>query len=179
MLERHGERGAREALDRCLLLYFGQVTGGLAELARQDPLTGLLHHRSFHDLVAHELARAQRYRGRLALVLLDLDHFKVTNDTEGHQEGDRLLRAFGRALAQTARETDAVGRLGGDEFAALLLQADLTSAGAFLARLHAAMPAELSVSAGTATLSDGCIGPEQLFGLADRRLYESKTARAA
>ena len=179
VLERHGERGARETLDHCLLLYFGQVTGGLAELARRDPLTGLLHHRAFHDLVGRELARAQRYRGRLALVLLDLDHFKVTNDTEGHQEGDRLLRAFGRALAQTVRETDAVGRLGGDEFGALLLQADESSAGAFLDRLHEGIPAELSVSAGAATLADGCVGPEQLFGLADRRLYESKTARAA
>ena len=179
VLERHGERGAREALDHCLLLYFGQVTGGLAELARRDPLTGLLHHRAFHDLVGRELTRAQRYRGRLALVLLDLDHFKVTNDTEGHQEGDRLLRAFGRALAQTARETDAVGRLGGDEFGALLLQADQGSAGAFLHRLQEGIPAELSVSAGTATLADGCVGPEKLFGLADRRLYESKTARAA
>lgn len=179
VLERHGERGARERLDHCLLLYFGQVTGGLAELARRDPLTGLLHHRAFHDLVGRELARAQRYRGRLALVLLDLDHFKVTNDTEGHQEGDRLLRAFGRALAQTVRETDAVGRLGGDEFGALLLQADQSSAGAFLDRLHEGMPAELSVSAGAATLADGCVGPDQLFGLADRRLYESKTARAA
>jgi diguanylate cyclase (GGDEF)-like protein len=179
VLERHGERGAREALDHCLLLYFGQVTGGLAELARRDPLTGLLHHRAFHDLVGRELTRAQRYRGRLALVLLDLDQFKVTNDTEGHQEGDRLLRAFGRALAQTARETDAVGRLGGDEFGALLLQADQGSAGAFLDRLQDGIPAELSVSAGTATLADGCVGPEQFFGLADRRLYESKTARAA
>jgi diguanylate cyclase (GGDEF)-like protein len=179
VLERHGERGSREILDHCLLVYFGQVTGGLAELARRDPLTGLLHHRAFHDLVGRELARAQRYRGRLALVLLDLDHFKVTNDTEGHQEGDRLLRAFGRALAQTVRETDAVGRLGGDEFGALLLQADQSSAGAFLDRLHEGMPAELSVSAGAATLADGCVGPEQLFGLADRRLYESKTARAA
>ena len=179
VLERHGEHAARETLDRCLLLYFGQVTSGLAELARRDPLTGLLHHRAFHDLVGRELARAQRYRGRLALVLLDLDNFKVTNDTEGHQEGDRLLRTFGRVLAQTARETDAVGRLGGDEFGALLLQADLSSAAAFLNRLQESMPAELSVSAGAATLADGCVGPEQLFSLADRRLYESKTARAA
>ncbi len=179
VLERHGEREAREALDRCLLLYFGQVTDSLVELARRDPLTGLLHNRAFHDLVGRELARAQRYRGRLALVLLDLGHFKVTNDTEGHQEGDRLLRAFGRALAQTVRETDSVGRLGGDEFGALLLQADQRSVGAFLDRLNESMPAEISVSAGAATLADGCVGPEQLFGLADRRLYESKTARAA
>jgi len=179
VLERHGERVARETLDHCLVLYFGQVTGGLVELARRDPLTGLLHHRAFHDLVGRELARAQRYRGQLALVLLDLDHFKVTNDTEGHQEGDRLLRAFGRALVQTVRETDAVGRLGGDEFGVLLLQADQGSVGAFLDRLHESMPAELSVSAGAATLGDGCVGPEQLLGLADRRLYESKTARAA
>jgi diguanylate cyclase (GGDEF)-like protein len=179
VLEKHGERGARETLDHCLVLYFGQVTGGLVELARRDPLTGLLHHRAFHDLVGRELARAQRYRSQLALVLLDLDHFKVTNDTEGHQEGDRLLRAFARALTHTVRAADAAGRLGGDEFGVLLLQADLSSVEAFLDRLFEGMPAELSVSAGAATLGDGCVGPEQLFALADRRLYESKTARAA
>jgi len=71
------------------------------------------------------------------------------------------------------------GGSGGDEFGVLLLQADQGSVGAFLDRLHESMPAELSVSAGAATLGDGCVGPEQLLGLADRRLYESKTARAA
>ena len=170
VLERHGHDRGREAVDWCILLYFERVTAGLAERAPR-PAHGRPEPRAFHGLVGPELARAQRYRGRLALVLLDLDHFKVTNDTEGHEEGDRILRAFGRALTQTAREKDAVGRLGGDEFGALLLQADQGSVGAFLDRLHARLPAELSVSAGTATWLT-VARPGAALALADRRLYE-------
>jgi diguanylate cyclase (GGDEF)-like protein len=179
VLERHGRTAAREALDRCLLAYFGRVTDELVERAERDPLTGLLHHRAFHELVRAETARAQRYRGALALVLLDLDDFKHVNDTAGHAEGDRLLRAFGRALARTVRETDSVGRLGGDEFAALLLQGDADSVDAFVARLRPRVPSGVSVSAGAAYIADGPADSEALFNLADRRLYESKTARAA
>ncbi|HEY7196599.1 MAG TPA: GGDEF domain-containing protein [Gaiellaceae bacterium] len=179
VLERHGETEAREALDRCLLAYFGRITDDLSDRAARDPLTGLLHHRAFHELVRVETARAQRYRGRLALVLLDLDGFKHVNDTAGHQEGDRLLRAFARGLARTARETDSVGRVGGDEFAALLLQADAGSVSAFLARLRRRVPPGLEFSAGAAFVGDGPADSEGLFGLADRRLYDSKATRAA
>jgi diguanylate cyclase (GGDEF)-like protein len=177
VLERHGEHAAREALDRCLLAYFGRVTGELADRASRDPLTGLLHHRAFHELVRVETARAQRYRGGLALVLLDLDDFKQVNDTAGHAEGDRLLRVFARALSRTVRETDSVGRLGGDEFAALLLQGNEASVEAFLARLRPRVSPILDFSAGAAYVSDGLADSEALFGLADRRLYESKTVR--
>jgi diguanylate cyclase (GGDEF)-like protein len=176
VLERHGRTEARPALDRCLLAYFSRVTDELVERAERDPLTGLLHHRAFHELVRIELARAQRYRGALALVLLDLDDFKLVNDTAGHAEGDRLLRAFGRALSRTVRETDVVGRLGGDEFAALLLHGDAESVDAFLARLRPRVPAAVSFSAGAAYVWDGPADSETLFELADRRLYESKAA---
>jgi diguanylate cyclase (GGDEF)-like protein len=179
VLERRGERGARDGLDGCLLLYFERVTGELADRARRDPLTGLLNHRAFHDTVAKEAARARRYRGRVALVLFDLDNFKETNDTEGHREGDRLLRVFSAALADTVRENDAVGRLGGDEFATLLLQADARSVDAFLARLTARLAAKISTSSGAAYLGEISGPHEQLFELADRRLYASKIARAA
>jgi diguanylate cyclase (GGDEF)-like protein len=179
VLERRGEQAARATLDRCLILYFEHVTDDLADRARRDPLTGLLNHQAFHAAVAAEASRARRYRGRIALVLFDLDNFKETNDTEGHQEGDRLLRAFAAALADTARETDAVGRLGGDEFAALLLQADTTSVDAFTTRMLSRLSAKISASFGAAYLSE-ITGPhEQLFELADRRLYASKMARAA
>jgi diguanylate cyclase (GGDEF)-like protein len=178
VLERHGEHEAREALDSCLLAYFGRVTDELADRASRDPLTGLLHHRAFHELVRVETVRAQRYRAGLALVLLDLDDFKAINDTGGHAEGDRLLRAFARALARTARESDSVGRLGGDEFAAALLQADEVAVEAFLARLRERVPPGLDFSAGAAYVSDGLADSEALFGLADRRLYQAKTARA-
>ena len=91
VLERHGEANARAVVDRCILAYVDRVTAELADCARRDPLTGLLNHGAFHTRLIAEASRARRYRGRLALVLFDLDHFKETNDRLGHQEGDRLL----------------------------------------------------------------------------------------
>lgn len=179
MLDRRGEADARETLDRALLVLFESVTDDLAERARRDPLTGLLNHQAFHAAVAEETERARRYRGRVALVALDLDGFKRTNDTEGHQEGDRLLRAFAAALARTIRTSDRAGRLGGDEFAALLLQADTRAVHAFLGRLTRRLPRGVTTSAGAAFLNEVAGPPDQLFELADRRLYADKAARAA
>ena len=179
VLERHGEAAARAAVDRCLVDYVGRVTGELADCARRDALTGLLNHRAFHAQLAVEAARARRYRGRVALVLVDLDHFKETNDREGHQEGDRLLRAFAAALTGTLRETDVAGRLGGDEFAALLIAAGPPDVAAFVTRLRDRIPEGISVSAGSAHLPEECSAAEQLVQTADRRLYSDKSARAA
>jgi diguanylate cyclase (GGDEF)-like protein len=179
VLERHGEHEARARVERCLVGYVGRVTGELADCARRDPLTGLLNHRAFHAQLAAEAARARRYRGRVALVLLDLDRFKETNDREGHAEGDRLLRAFAAALVTTLRETDVAGRVGGDEFAAMLLAAGPADVDAFLSRLRAGLPTGISVSAGAAQLPEECSCAEQLLATADRRLYANKTARAA
>jgi diguanylate cyclase (GGDEF)-like protein len=179
VLERHGEVEARARVDRCLVDYVERVTGELADSARRDPLTGLLNHRAFHAQLAAEAARARRYRGRVTLILFDLDRFKETNDREGHQEGDRLLRAFAAALTATLRETDVAGRVGGDEFAALLLAAGPGDVDAFVPRLRDDLPDGLSVSAGAAYLPDDCSAAEQLLATADRRLYSDKTAPAA
>jgi diguanylate cyclase (GGDEF)-like protein len=176
VLDEHCEPEAREALDRCIAAYVVRVTSELADRARRDPLTGLLNHEAFHARLAAETTRARRYRGRLALVLLDLDNFKERNDSEGHQEGDRLLRAFGTALERTARTTDSVGRLGGDEFGALLLEADAPTAHAFLLRLLAQLPDGPAASAGASFLPAEGTTPEELLGLADRRLYADKAS---
>jgi diguanylate cyclase (GGDEF)-like protein len=174
ILDERGETDARDALDRCITAYVIRVTGELSDRASRDPLTGLLNHEAFHGRLESEVARARRYRGRLALVLFDLDRFKETNDREGHQEGDRLLRVFSAALAATARATDAVGRLGGDEFGALLLEVDPATVAAFVARLRERLPDGPAVSAGAAFLPDAGGTAEQLLGVADRRLYEDK-----
>lgn len=179
VLDRRGETAARRALDDCLLAYFDHVTGELVERARRDPLTGLLNHRAFHARLAEEASRARRYRGRLAVVTFDLDRFKELNDSEGHAEGDRLLRAFAAALASTVRETDAAGRLGGDEFAVLLLEADADTAGAFLARLTERLAGEIAVSAGVACFPVDGVAPDQLLAAADSGLYAEKALRAA
>ncbi len=179
VLESHGETDARLALDRVVAAYVERVTAALAEEARRDALTGLLNHRAFRADLDREAARARRYRGALALVVFDLDRFKETNDRKGHQEGDRLLRAFAAALGDTLRKTDRAGRIGGDEFAASLLGAGADTVAAFLRRLEERLPPELSVSAGAAWLPAECADAEALLGLADARLYDRKRTRAA
>lgn len=90
------------------------------QLATTDHLTGLSNRRGFELLGGHALAACRR-RGLQALLLyFDLDGLKLVNDREGHAEGDRLLRDFGRALVAAFRDSDVVARLGGDEFAVLL-----------------------------------------------------------
>ena len=176
VLDEHGESEARDALDRCIASYVVHVTSELSDRARRDPLTGLLNHEAFHARLAAETARARRYRGRLALVLLDLDRFKERNDSEGHQEGDRLLRVFATALERSARATDSVGRLGGDEFGALLLEADVATVDAFVHRLREHLPDGPAASAGASFLPAEGTTPRELLGLADRRLYADKAS---
>jgi diguanylate cyclase (GGDEF)-like protein len=178
VLDEHGETDARQTLDRCIAGYVDRVTGDLADRASRDPLTSLLNHEAFHARLAVEVARARRYRGRLALVLFDLDRFKEINDRDGHPEGDRLLRAFATALQGTARATDVLGRLGGDEFGALLLEVEPGRVTSFLARLRSHLAEGPVASAGASFLPDESSTAEQLVALADRRLYEDK-ARAA
>jgi diguanylate cyclase (GGDEF)-like protein len=179
LLDRRGDHRARSALDAAVAAYVARVTGELAERARRDSLTGVLNHAAFHSHLSSETARARRYGGRLALALFDLDRFKETNDRQGHQEGDRLLRTFAAALAATIRETDAVGRLGGDEFGALLLETDERRLAAFLDRLFECLPPEVAVSAGAAFFPAEAAAADELVALADRRLYARKAARAA
>jgi diguanylate cyclase (GGDEF)-like protein len=179
VLDEHGETLARAALDRCIAAYVAKVTGDLADRAARDPLTALLNHEAFHSRLSVEAARARRYRGRLALLLFDLDRFKEVNDRDGHPEGDRLLRAFASTLERTARATDVLGRLGGDEFGALLLEVEPGRVSSFLARLRARLPDGPRASAGAAFLPDEGSTAEQLVALADRRLYADKAARAA
>jgi diguanylate cyclase (GGDEF)-like protein len=179
VLGRSGVDDARCGLERCILAYVDRTTDELADRARRDPLTGLLNHRAFHATLAVEAARARRYRGRMALVLIDLDHFKATNDTWGHREGDRRLRAFAAALAGTVRSTDFAGRVGGDEFAVLLVESEPASLAAFLHRLSESVAGEQAFTSGAAFFPGEAASTERLLELADRRLYEGKVARPA
>jgi diguanylate cyclase (GGDEF)-like protein len=88
--------------------------------ARCDPLTGLLNKRAFSDAGFMEVERSKRYDHPLAVLFLDLDHFKQLNDTQGHAAGDDAFLAVSSALLATLRSNDQLGRLGGDEFAILL-----------------------------------------------------------
>jgi len=89
-------------------------------LAYYDPVTNLLNRHGFNERIHFSLSRAQRFGGQVGLLLLDLDNFKVINDTMGHQAGDALLSALGYRLREALRQGDTVCRLGGDEFAVIV-----------------------------------------------------------
>src|SRR5206468_11624631 len=91
----------------------------LAHQAVHDPLTGLPNRLQFVERLGRELARAEQRRGRLAVLFLDLDRFKVVNDSLGHSAGDRLLVAVADRLSSVMRPDDVVARFGGDEFVVL------------------------------------------------------------
>jgi diguanylate cyclase (GGDEF)-like protein len=92
----------------------------LRRLSLTDALTGVGNRRAFDDAVAAEVARARRHERELAMVLLDIDHFKRVNDRWGHPAGDELLRGFARRAASLLRSSDRLYRYGGEEFAVLL-----------------------------------------------------------
>jgi diguanylate cyclase (GGDEF)-like protein len=149
--------------------------------ATSDPLTGLLNHRAFQLRVENEVRRAQRYGRPLALVLLDLDHFKSINDAYGHQAGDSALMQAATILGAGARAGDILGRIGGDEFA-LLLPETLSEGALTIAERSAAdfraapvgVASHLTMSAGVCDLAQAKTSKE-LLQLADGALYWAKS----
>lgn len=107
-------RALRYAIER------KQAEQRLKNLAESDSLTGLANRVLFEDRLSQALARAVRHEQRFALMLLDVDRFKLINDTLGHDIGDELLRQFAQRLKRSVRESDTVSRLGGDEFTVIL-----------------------------------------------------------
>src|SRR3954469_1469310 len=106
----------------------------LSREARVDELPGLANHRHFQEVLAAETERMRRFRRSVALVLIDIDHFKAVNDTHGHQQGDEVLRHVAAAIRRVARTTDTPARYGGEELAVVLPDTDLD--GAFAAGEH-------------------------------------------
>ncbi|MDX6587989.1 MAG: hypothetical protein QOI31_2462 [Solirubrobacterales bacterium] len=157
----------------------------IREKALRDPLTGLANRTLFLDRLALGLARAKRARSRLAVLFLDIDHFKALNDTLGHMAADALLTQVGERVTGTMREIDTVARFGGDEFVVLCedLGTDVDKEVKVLTgRLISAFelpfplndgPHTLTVSIGIA-LSDGNLDGEALVRNADVALYRSK-----
>ena len=150
------------------------------QLADVDGLTSLHNRRYFHETLARETARAQRYERRLALVILDVDDFKETNDRLGHLGGDAVLAAVAERLLSAVRSADIACRVGGDEFAVILPEAGARDAEQLYQRIQfaigsgAAGPAEnVRISAGIAELrpEDDAIS---LFERADEALYRAK-----
>ena len=161
--------------------------GRLAHQAHHDPLSGLPNRALFHELLEHALARAQRASTALAVVFLDLDRFKVVNDSLGHDAGDALLVVLARRLEGVLRPGDIVSRFGGDEFIVLCEDLDAPTAArqvtGIAERLIDAVEEPfvldgeeqfLSASAGLALAFDGTERPEDLVRDADAAMYRAK-----
>ena len=160
----------------------------LYEVARldalRDVLTGLGNHRAFHEEFDRQLDTARRYDAPLALVLIDLDDFKLVNDTAGHAAGDELLAEMGRLTASTVRTADRAFRIGGDEFAVLMPHTDAEGARVVGRRLLAAaletrpassVPVSFSFSVGISSFPALTTDRRELYAQADSALYWSKT----
>jgi len=159
----------------------------LARLSTTDPVTGLRNRRYATEFLSLEVLRAVRYRTPLAVLLLDLDHFKRVNDSHGHRVGDSVLQVVADTLRATLRATDLPGRYGGEEFLVVLPQTDLEGARALAERVRvaieetridvgAAAAISVTISIGLAALDPGAQSAEQLVERADAALYDAKDA---
>jgi two-component system, cell cycle response regulator len=155
-------------------------------LASTDHLTGLWNRRHLLEQLELNLSRARRFKEQLAVVFIDLDHFKDINDRYGHSVGDATLERIGRALGESIREPDLIGRMGGEEFAVILIQCGWERAFQVAERLRQEVKnlrikprdeydVRLSLSAGISVFPDDASTMENLFRQADAALYEAKT----
>lgn len=164
------------------------AAAGRLELSRKaavDGLTNLFNHDYFQNMLRQEVAAASRYRRELALIMLDIDHFKRFNDTWGHQLGDQVLREVAELIQAGSREEDTVARYGGEEIAVILpgARADEArqvgerlrqSVEAHVLEVAADKTAQVTVSVGLASLGPAAPDAVSLIQKADAALYRSK-----
>jgi len=157
----------------------------LEHRAYSDYLTGLANRRYFLEQAEIELSRALRYRHELSILMLDIDHFKLVNDTYGHKVGDIVLQKLSSICLATLRDIDIVGRLGGEEFVVLLPETGREQAKEAAERLRTAieaaqvtlnggLPLHFTASFGVATLTGKDTNIDILLNQADQALYQAK-----
>ncbi len=160
--------------------------GHFRHLAHHDPLTGLPNRTLFFDRFEHALANAARYRTGLALLFIDLDHFKPINDTHGHEAGDRILTTAATILQSITRESDTAARIAGDEFAVLVEHAEESAIAVLANRLAEEFAASRDLGFGEVSISasigislyprDGA-DMATLMHRADLAMYRAKASR--
>lgn len=164
-----------------------QAQTELLHLARYDTLTGAANRLHFIERLELAVARSHRSMRPIALLYLDLDHFKQINDTLGHAAGDQVLREFARRLRQNVRDVDLVARLGGDEFVVVLEEIEAPAAAQAIAAklidcleepipIENAAPVRIGTSVGIAFNGHPVDDAETLLSKADAALYEAKRA---
>ena len=154
-------------------------TKELEELSMRDALSGLYNQRAFFEHLRRELSNAERYKESLVLCYFDLNKFKVVNDKEGHQAGDKVLALVGKIVANCLRGTDIGCRYGGDEFALILPHTTLDDIDVFTKRLIDAFKAEdmhgVSFSMGIVSVGpEEFVNHEVLLKAADTEMYKAK-----
>jgi diguanylate cyclase (GGDEF)-like protein len=170
---------AQSASQTAAALRNAALLSEIEHLATRDGLTGLANRRLFEETLQREVARSHRRNAPLALVVLDVDHFKDVNDTVGHQAGDAVLREVARAMVGNTKASDLPARYGGDEFVVLLPDCTGDDAVAVAERLRAAVAAEVTavpvtVSAGVGAMPVNAGDGERLVAAADAALYSAK-----
>ncbi len=162
----------------------------LWQLAVTDALTGLMNRGHFNERIEKELARVQRYGGKLGCIMIDIDHFKLVNDNYGHLIGDHVLRHMGALLRNSLRSVDIIARYGGEEFIALApetISNGLTIAAEKLRKAiesfnfredlesDAECPDRITVSIGLSSYPDPRVtSPASMLELADKAMYKAK-----
>ena len=156
-----------------------------------DPLTGMYNRRFMQQRLREEVSKARRYEFDLAVLLLDLDHFKRVNDEHGHQVGDRLLIEVGHLVGRELRDSDILARYGGEELLVIAPNTDPSSATTFAERLREAIekhhfapepdsPPErdirITVSIGVSCYGEQASDEDSLVRVADENLYQAKNA---
>jgi diguanylate cyclase (GGDEF)-like protein/putative nucleotidyltransferase with HDIG domain len=176
----HPIRGRGGEIAGVLLVGDGAGTGRLTALAMTDPLTGVLNQGAFRERLQAEVELAFRHGTPLAVALIDIDEFKVVNDTFGHLVGDRVLVDIVAIIAEHVRASDVLGRVGGDEFAILMPHSDADGAAIIAGRVHAEVGAasvgggqRVTLSIGVCELGEG-EGLDDLVARVDQALYTSK-----
>jgi diguanylate cyclase (GGDEF)-like protein len=168
-----------------LLMHKERADHAAQQLASIDPLTGAFNRRTFIELAEKELSRSRRMDVPLSLIMLDLDHFKIINDTHGHVVGDRVLQRFAEIVRAELRKEDILVRYGGEEFCVLLPDVPGPGAVTLAGRIRKSVskqafdvgeqPVAVTVSAGVAArIDEGPEGLDRLISRADEALYVAK-----
>jgi diguanylate cyclase (GGDEF)-like protein len=160
------------AVEAAVSLEQADLLNTVQQLARTDQLTGVRNRRAFDELIPHVLASATA-AAPLCIALLDVDHFKIFNDTFGHPAGDRFLQSAAQTWALQLRGTDVIARFGGEEFAVVLPDCFLRDAVAVLDKLRSSTPTGQTISIGIAEW-DGRESQQGLLQRADTALYQAK-----
>lgn len=161
-----------------------KLYGEIQQLAITDGLTGLINYREFHRRLTETIEGSKRHHYSISLLMIDIDHFKIFNDTYGHQMGDQVLKIIADILKTQIRVVDVCARYGGEEFVMILRQTDNPQASSLSERIrstifaypfkHDGIKTQLSVSIGIASFPKDADNAEDLIKKADAALYLAK-----